>query len=519
MQFTSVGGETRQRVARLDPDGTLDTSFGDPAVGDHVADVAVQPDGKVLIGGTFTAVGGSRRRQRVARLLSNGAIDATLGNPNVSYDVNAVGLEPGGDILIGGSFTSVDGESHQGVARLLPATTPPPGVLDATFGGDGKVENNLTAGEDYAADVAVQADGKMVVVGQVGGSGGRFGVARYLVNGALDPSFSGNGWAVTNFTNGFDVPSAVAIAADGRITVAGYTQSGRGVLARYLPSGVLDPSFSGDGRTMTNPTRGFVWLTSLGLQPDGRTVVAGEFGGNGGQFGVLRFLANGAPDPAFSGDGAASVNFDTDEDWAFDLALRQDGAIMLAGLVHGDTNFPDVALARLKPNGTLDPTFSGDGKLIREFGTEPSVATAVQIQPDGKIVIAGQYGLGSAGVFLVGRLGPGGQLDSGFADHGRALIDFVSGSEDWAWDLDIHPGGRIAVAGVAAGGRGRFGVALLRGDGSRVSGFGQSGRVTVNFTPQFDGAQAVSYLPDGRILTVGGSGGDPGRFALARLHA
>ena len=180
--FTSVGGQTRNRVARLNSDGTLDTTF-DPNVNSTVRSIALQPDGKILIGGRFSSVGG-QTRNFVARLNSDGTLDTTFVNPNVNPSisgVDSIALQSDGKVLIGGSFTFVGNQTRSRVARLNSN-----GTLDTTF-----VDPNV---ESVVYALAVQSDGKIVIGGlftSVGGVTRNF-LARLNSDGTLDTTFNPN---------------------------------------------------------------------------------------------------------------------------------------------------------------------------------------------------------------------------------------------------------------------------------------------------------------------------------------
>ncbi len=168
-----------------------------------------------------------------------------------------------------------------------------PGDLDVTFSVDGKQTTDF-GGSDLASAVAVQADGKLVVAGS---SDGNFALARYAVDGALDPSFSGDGLVTTDL-GGTDDGQGVVIQTDGKIVVAGGSEENF-ALARYTTGGGLDPSFSGDGVQTTDfglEDR----ATAVALQADGRIVVGGIAGDD---FALARYTTGGTLDPSFSGDG------------------------------------------------------------------------------------------------------------------------------------------------------------------------------------------------------------------------
>jgi uncharacterized delta-60 repeat protein len=148
------------------------------------------------------------------------------------------------------------------------------GQLDPTFRGDGKVTTQITAGRDVASGVALQANGKIVAVGRAARSGGRFAMARYKPNGALDSTFGGDGKVTTDFTTGEDGANGVAIQADGKI-VAGGSADDRFALARYRHNGTLDSTFGGHGKVTTEFTAGADFAAGVALQADGKIVAAG----------------------------------------------------------------------------------------------------------------------------------------------------------------------------------------------------------------------------------------------------
>jgi len=508
--FTMVGAQPRGRIARLESNGALDLTFGDTAVDARVSSVVTAGDTSLVIGGSFSNVD-AHARGGVARLNVYGDLDGALGNPQPDGDVLAVAVQADGRVILGGDFTTVGQEESSRVARLLATSTPRSGVPGGT------IMSNLTPQDDYARAVVAQPDGKFVVAGEIGREGGQFGVARYRANAGLDPTFSGDGWTTINLSPGWDEANAVALQADGKIVAVGYSEPGRIVVARFRTNGTLDPTFSGDGKVVTNLTPGFEFATGVVIQPDGRIVVAGEIGGLGGQFVVLRYLANGALDPSFSGNGWAAANFSAGDDWAWDVALQPDGKIVAAGIARGGSGAPDptMAIARWNTDGTFDPTFSGDGRAMPSVGPRPEIASAVRVQPDGRIVVAGQYGFGRSGAFMAARFTDSGAFDNSFSDDGKATVDFTTG-EDFAWDLAIQGSGRIVLAGASAGRGGEFAVARLRANGVLDQTFGTNGKSRTNMTAAYDAATAVAIQPGGLIVTVGGAGGEPGTFAVAK---
>jgi uncharacterized delta-60 repeat protein len=393
------------------------------------------------------------------------------------------------------------------------------GGLDTTFSGDGKVLTNSTSGFDYAIDVAVQADGKIVAGGFSGGLGGRIAIHRYNGNGTLDTSFSGDGKVFTNLSPRADWVGGMDVQPDGKIVVAGRSGARGGMIAivRYNANGTLDTSFSGDGLVATNFTTGDEFAFGMALQADGRIVAAGRAGGMGGRFAVVRYTTAGAPDPTFSGDGRASVDFTPGDDRADHVAIQADGKVVAAGTANYFAANARFAVIRLNGNGRLDSSFSGDGKLTTNLATGFDGAFGVAVQPsDDRIVAGGQAGRRVALVRYTGS----GALDATFSEDGKAFVDLTAGL-DYAEEIEIQPDGKIVAAGTANyfGRNSRFALMRFEVSGLLDGSFSGDGKVVTDVTPGFDAAFGLALQPaDGKIVLAGEASGQGGRFALARYH-
>src|SRR5215204_1986697 len=261
--------------------------------------------------------------------------------------------------------------------------------------------------------------------------------------GGLDPTFSGDGKQTTDFGHGADAAGGMALAPHGKIVAVGQTGTGgyNWALARYNPPGALDPTFSGDGKQTTDfgGEPGIDVATAVAMQTDGKIVAVGR-GGPGGSFALARYKPNGSLDPTFSGDGKLTTNFGQFSDVAEGVVIQPNGKIVAVGSV-GTTGGQDFALARYNPNGALDPTFSGDGKQTTGFGRFDG-AQGMAIQPDGKIVAAG---FALDGDFGLARYNPNGALDPTFSGDGKQTTGF--GRFDGAQGMAIQPDGKIVAAG------------------------------------------------------------------------
>ena len=356
--------------------------------------MALQADGKIVAAGSTSSFGGSDFA--LARYNPNGSLDTTFsGDGRQTTDfgdvdgANAVAVQGNNRIVAAGGG---GGGDDFALARYNPN-----GSLDTSFSGDGKQTTDF-GGFNEANGVALQGDGKIVAVGR-GGANDDFALARYSPNGSLDTTFSGDGKQTTDF-GGFDEANAVAIQGDGKIVAVGSTDFSDFALARYNANGSLDTTFSGDGKQTTS-FPGFDQAKGLALQGDGKIIAVGGTGDDDPSgavdFALARYNPNGSLDTTFSGDGRQTTDFGQFEE-ASGVALQGDGKVVVVGRTGGcqcsTSPMPDdFALARYNPNGSLDTTFSGDGKqttTFRPHGIDDfDTPTAVALQSDGKIVVAG----------------------------------------------------------------------------------------------------------------------------------
>ena len=246
--------------------------------------------------------------------------------------------------------------------------------------------------------------------------------------GDLDGSFGGDGRVTTHFDRGGG-GADVLVQPDGRVVAAGWEvvsqrDNRRFALVRYKRSGKLDRSFGKDGRVTTQFkdrggyfAGGYSYANAVALQTDARIVAAGRDYTAGG-FALSRYLPNGALDTSFGGDGRVTTGFGHSSALAYDVAVGRGGKIVAAGQRFPGCGGDDsqFALARYRRNGSLDPTFGGDGKVVTEIGGgchDSTAITALVIQDDGKIVAAGT---GNLPGLIVARYLPNGDLDPGFGD-------------------------------------------------------------------------------------------------------
>jgi uncharacterized delta-60 repeat protein len=391
------------------------------------------------------------------------------------------------------------------------------GDLDTTFDGDGLVTTFVKPGDPgrygRALDVAIQTDGKVIAAGDSylpSATTSDFAVIRYNPNGSLDTAFSGDGRQFTDF-GGKDSAVAVAVQSNGKIVVAGnkcINDLCDVALARYNPGGALDPTFSGNGKQTTDFGTGHNASDGgLAIQSNGKIVVAGYMStGTSYDFAVYRYLPDGSLDTTFSGDGKVSIGFGAGrQDFATDLVIQSDGKIVVSGYT-ADAHFANnnFAVARLNKNGSLDPTFSGDGRLATNFGAD-DYAQGIALQTDGKIVLAGEKRTTSPffSSFAVARYNTDGTPDTTFNGVGRKAFSVIAASNSSASDVIVQPDGKIVVLGAAFSGSLDYALVRLNSGGGFDTTFSGDGKILVDFFGEDFGSAVAIQPSDGSYVLSG----------------
>ena len=489
-------------VLRYNLDGVLDGSFNSTGIlftaVEQPKDIALTADNKIMIAGTagnFSAVPGVIH---LARISANGTLDATFGTNGMATaggtpwpDTNKMLIQPDGKILVS-TRTSVVTVAKGRLYRFNADGSP-----DTTFNTTGSVDI-LHSQAIYLAALAVQTDGKIVIgafasVPQA--SDTQFALLRLNSDGSNDTTFSG-GRVFYNLTADYDRVSDMVLQADGKILLAGHEDEVIPIVARFDPVGAMDTTFG---------TNGIAFLPS-GSNASAIALQGSDFVTVGPAALTTTFLTrlNGAGTPLSSGLESFVVG---KQDTSRDVALQSDGKIVSVGLSQlGGGGV--VSVSRLHPNGTLDNSFGDGGKVTFTDGTVFSEAHAVEIQPDGKILVAGRgtqqftftyYSL------LVARLNPDGSLDNTFGTSGKTIL--TSPANLIGYDMELQSDGKILVGGS---------IQRVVGDGifehdMIVARFTSNGTndgllVFANGTaqaPVFEEAKAMTLQADGKIVLAG----------------
>jgi len=580
----NVGGVSNFILARYNSDGSLDTGFGlngkvftdFPSTKAEVYDLALQADGKIVAAG-LSGDGGSSPNTNIAlaRYNTNGSLDSSFSDDGMQVTMlgtvgkamaHAVTIQDNGKIVIAG--TGYNTHDYDFVVARYNEN----GSLDTGFNAGIPELTDIGGSQDYAFDIRIQADGKIVAGGNghlltPGGANSEFTLARYNADGTPDSSFDADGKLTTAILYGNDFINSIAVQTDGKIIACGYCRTGSGTdnaLARYNSDGSLDTSFDDDGRLTIFYGSSPDQANAMALQDDGKILVAGDFGtssalvrykpngdldSNFGEKGkvlngqtqakaisvqndgkilvvgsiqpyhaIWRYTSDGHPDTAFGNKGMTITGISD----ANAIAVQQDGKIIVAGETF--STVPYFAVARYNNNGSPDSSFGLDGIVVTNFDTSHKYVSvnAMALQADGKIVVAGSTSknsvIGSA-FFALARYTTLGSLDTSFDGDGKQMIS-PGNAYNQCTALGIQNDGKI----IASGSTGyndtyisEFAIARFNSDGSLDNEFGTNGIATTNFGNSYNYAFANTLQPDGKILVAGSSnlGSD---FAVARYN-
>jgi uncharacterized delta-60 repeat protein len=461
-----------------------------------VASVTITPTTPIWnVGATqqFTATtldaNGATLTGRVVTWKSSDATKATVSSTGLATGIGA-----------GAATITATSEGRSASAAItITAVVTGGGQLDATFNGTGKVITAFGTNDDVGRAIALQADGKIVVVGtSKAGSNSDFAVARYNSDGSLDPTFDSDGKVITFITGAGsnDVANAVAIQADGKIVVAGRSDGNLAVV-RYNTDGSLDAAFGTGGKVTTTIVNQLLAANAVAIQADGKIVVGGMAGpSDASSFVLARYTTNGALDTSFDTDGIVGTSYIGGGCCSYinAIAIQSDGKIIAAG-ASGST----LAMARYNTNGSLDTSFDTDGVLVSNGA---GIAASVLIQPNGKIVAAGSSG----GVFGLYRYAADGALETIFEKSAFVTFDVLTGA-------GLQSDGKIVAVGYIQKYvtiNNDIIVRRYNADGSIDSTFGTNGKVV---TPlggggtygggEFAGAHGTSMQTDGKVVVAG----------------
>ncbi|MFA7379816.1 MAG: T9SS type A sorting domain-containing protein [Bacteroidia bacterium] len=495
--FTSYNGTVRNYIARLNADGSLDTSFNQgTGVGYIVFSTSIQSDGKIIIGGYFNSYNGTGRIC-IARLNADGSLDSSF-NPGTGakWSVESTSIQSNGKIIIGGGFTSYNGTGRNYIARLNAD-----GSLDASF-------NPGTGANRIVWTTSIQSNGKIIIGGEFtsyNGTGRNY-IARLNADGSLDASFN-PGTGANNFVYSTSIQSNGKIIIGGEFT--SYNGTGRNYIARLNADGSLDSSFNpGTG------ANGTVWKTTI--QSDGKIIIGGNFTSYNGTVRnyIARLNADGSLDSSFNpGTGANSTVWTT--------SIQSDGKIIIGGNFTSYNGTGRNRIARI--NGVCVPPAPPTGSASHTFCNAATVAnltaTGSNIQwyaaSSGGSALAGTTALVNGNSYYASQTVSGCESATRFevavtinapaAPTGSAsqtfcnaatVADLTATGSNIQWYADSSSGSALAGTTVLVDGNSYYASQILSGCESATR---FEVAVTIN-------AVDISVTPTGGSLTANASG-------------
>lgn len=478
--FTTYNGVSKSRIARLNADGSLDTTFegtGTSTTAAHyVYSVALQNDGKILIGGNFTSYNGTNVN-RVARLNSDGTLDTTFNTGTGSANaIRNITVQNDGKILIGGEFSAFNGTAAGRLIRLNEDGSIDPGFNPGGIGGN--------SGGIFS--IKIQPDNKILIGGTFTQFNGisQNGIARLNTDGTIDTTLT-----IGNGTSG--ELSSIEIDANGNILIAGsfthYNLVPRRYLTRISSTGELDYTF--------NPETGVNGSVYTNIQqPDGKILIGGYFS-----------YVNGAPVRNLARlnlDGSVDTTFDTGEGprgtgIVERIALQDDGKILIGGYFSTYDGIARERIARLNPDGSLDETFNpGTGAA----GNSPRI-NSIAIQPDGKILIGGLFeSFNGTAIKSIVRLNSDGSIDTTFNSGGTGLSN-----SHYVYSILVQDDGKIVIIGdfESYNGIPAVTVTRLNADGTLDEEFNTNIGTGATMFGWYTQLYAGALREDGKILIAG----------------
>ncbi|MFK7733704.1 MAG: cadherin-like domain-containing protein [Pseudomonadales bacterium] len=370
-------------------------------------------------------------------------------------------LQDDGKLVV--AAESYDGPNYQaGVLRFNQD-----GSLDTTFNGTGVAFLDIGTGDNVFRDVKIQTDGKILLTGFADLPGYDSVLVRYNSDGTLDTSFSGDGIANFDVIGNTDFANEIVLQDDGKIVMVGATYNGNDydlMVTRHNSDGSLDTSFSSDGIFVMDVGSGDDIGESVALQTDGKIVVGGSaHNGANTDFAAWRLNSDGTLDTSFDSDGIAQTDFLNNADGAEKVLIQEDGKIVLVG--DATVFSAQIGLVRYNVDGSLDTGFDVDGKQNLGVGAGTSNVTSATLLDDGKIIAVGNTAGASDDMFIA-TFNTDGSLDDSFfsnsgTSNGGVIAVDTARHLDVASDIAIQADGRILINGHSNDG-GPFRITVFR---------------------------------------------------------
>ncbi|MFS4460160.1 hypothetical protein [Bdellovibrio sp. HCB2-146] len=392
------------------------------------------------------------------------------------------------------------------------------GSLDMTFGYQ---KGNVTAirpGFISYFKKLVQVGDVVYLAGQTNPGDEDIILARYHLDGTYDTSFNKSGTAVFDLSGNSDYVSDMVIQADGKILIAGQTNENFTVI-RVNTDGSLDTGFATAGMFLSqfSPGSSSDLVSKILLQSDGKIILAGHTNDAVDGIGMMRLNADGSLDNTFGTGGKAKTNNASIH--VSGAKLLSDGKIIVAG-----SDGANTVIAQFTTTGALDTSFNTTGYVVRKFSASDNFVVSVDVQTDGKIVVAGFAGSFFSAQAFVARVNADGSTDTTFNTTGYSIFDFVAGQDSSVFQVSVSGTGLFVYGDTIDSGVGLTSTGLKKftSTGAADTSFNTTGTRVINIGDQStDIMYSTKRLASGKLLAVGGSssGGLPEAALIVRYNS
>jgi uncharacterized delta-60 repeat protein len=410
------------------------------------------------------------------------------------------------------------------------------GTLDLTFNSTGSVVTEITDNYAVASSVVIQSDGKILTGGSrwldVGGGNLEEDqvLIRYNSDGSLDESFGENGIVLISVPNFPEYIFNIALLPDGKIITIGYTGDATFdlLMIRHNSDGSIDTSFGDQGYAET-PQNLSIIPFDLEVMPDGSIYVGCSVFTEVNifldeDFAICKYLENGTLDMSFGTEGYQTTNLGSTFDSPHDMTIQEDGKILLTGMTYNsnaETPHYVMATVRYNPDGNLDNNFGEDGITITDPNDIYTIAIAIAIQDDGKIILCGDI-VNDDGTDInsaIVRLNTDGSVDNSYGENGITIINY--NGYDYVSAAEVDSFGRLITVGESYLETTSLGfICRINEDGQPDFSFSDDGIMTTAVTPDFTSFKALALQPDGKIVVAGSASyGSNHNFMVARYNA
>lgn len=381
------------------------------------------------------------------------------------------------------------------------------GILDVTFGSNGKVVSTFSPVNFHSISSALQSTGKIVVLGRINVSSQQMcSLVRYNSNGTIDATFGLNGVVQTSVVGKNIYVKSIVIQSDNKILVAGYlsnlnTVNNDFIVLRYSQDGLLDSTFGIGGIKVFDLGSTTDEGNSIKVQADNKIVIAGA---SNLKFALIRCSSNGTLDETFGIGGIVITNVGGINDRISSLNIQSDGKLVVSGYSVNNISYENFCVARYNVNGSLDNGFGNNGFSITVVeDSDYDAITSQAIQPDGKIVVSGIIGSAENVDFGIVRYNMNGFIDTSFGNNGIVITDFSNGIER-PFSMLVQPDSKIVVVGQSFGETDDYLISRYNSDGSLDTIFNSSGIVIDTFGDIYNNQlNSVLIQQDGKLLVTG----------------